>query len=195
MDWGRHTALERDFDRFAAEVSDPLLRTGHLMTGDASDAEDLVQETLLRVAQRWKRVGFMDHPAAYARRVLVNLVLHDAGRRSRQRAELWPADGAAELTDESAARALQEVDDLAEFRWALAQLPVRQRPCWCCATGLTCRSPRSLTCSAARRGRSRAPHPGRQPAWPGSSRTARRQFAEPTAPQPRKGPSDAYRRT
>jgi len=127
MDWGRHTALERDFDRFAAEVSDPLLRTGHLMTGDASDAEDLVQETLLRVARRWKRVRFMDHPAGYARRVLVNLVLHDAGRRSRQRAELRPAGGAAEAADQSAARALQEVDDLAEFRWALAQLPARQR--------------------------------------------------------------------
>jgi len=55
MDWGRHTALEREFDCFAAEVSDPLLRTGYLMTGDASDAEDLVQETLLRVARRWKQ--------------------------------------------------------------------------------------------------------------------------------------------
>jgi RNA polymerase sigma-70 factor (sigma-E family) len=127
MDFGGHMALEREFDRFAAEVSDPLLRTGHLMTGDAKDAEDLVQETLLRVARRWRRIRIMDHPAAYARRILVNLVLHDAERRSRQRAELWPQDGTAETADESAARALQEVDDLAEFRWALAQLPARQR--------------------------------------------------------------------
>jgi RNA polymerase sigma factor (sigma-70 family) len=54
-------------------------------------------------------------------------VLRDAGRRSRRRAELWPADGGAEAADESAARALRQVDDLAEFRWALAQLPARQR--------------------------------------------------------------------
>ena len=127
MDWGRHQAMEREFGCFADEVSGPLLRTGHLMTGNAKDAEDLVQETLLRVARRWRRVRSMDHPAAYARRVLVNLVLHDAGRRSRQRAELWPQDGAADTADESAARALREVDDLAEFRWALAQLPRRQR--------------------------------------------------------------------
>ncbi len=127
MDWARHTAVEREFDCFAAEVSDPLLRAGHLMTGDAGDAEDLVQETLLRVARRWKRVRVMDHPAAYARRVLVNLVLHDADRRSRQRTELWPQDSSAEAADEGAARALLEVDDLAEFRWALAQLPARQR--------------------------------------------------------------------
>jgi RNA polymerase sigma-70 factor (sigma-E family) len=127
MDWVGHRASTREFDGFAANVWDPLLRTGYLMTGDAGDAEDLVQETLLRVAQRWNRVRSMDHPAAYARRVLINLVLHGADRRSRQRAELWPQDNGAAASDESAARALQEVDDLAEFRWALAQLPARQR--------------------------------------------------------------------
>lgn len=60
------------------------------------------------------------------RRILVNLVLDGAERRTRQRAEL---DGnAAEPADESARRALLQIDDLAEFRWAVAQLPPRQRP-------------------------------------------------------------------
>jgi RNA polymerase sigma-70 factor (sigma-E family) len=127
MDWIRHRAWEHEFDGFAADAWEPLLRTGYLMTGDAKDAEDLVQETLLKVARRWSRVRSMDHPAAYARRILINLVLHDAGRRSRQRAELWPQDSRAEAADDSAARALQEVDDLAEFRWALARLHPRQR--------------------------------------------------------------------
>ncbi len=127
MEWVRNTTANREFERFAAGASDPLLRAGFLMTGNAKDAEDLVQETLLRVARRWNRVRLMDHPAAYARRVLINVVLHDAGRRSRQRTELQPDEGAAEVADEKAARALRAVDDLAEFRWALAQLPARQR--------------------------------------------------------------------
>ncbi len=127
MDWARDKAAEEEFAGFAAGSWEPLLRTGYLMTGDAAEAEDLVQEALLRVARRWNRVRSMDHPAAYARRVLINLVLRDADRRSRQRAELWPQDGEAEAADESAARALREVDDLAEFRWALARLPARQR--------------------------------------------------------------------
>ena len=42
MDWVRHAASKREFDCFAAEAWDPLLRTGYLMTGDAKDAEDLV---------------------------------------------------------------------------------------------------------------------------------------------------------
>src|SRR5580692_2092894 len=127
MEWVRNRAASREFERFVAEASDPLLRTGFLMTSNAKDAEDLVQETLLRVARRWSRVRSMDHPAAYARRILINLVLHDAGRRSRQRAELWPQDGRTEAADDSAARALEEIDDLAEFRWALARLHPRQR--------------------------------------------------------------------
>jgi RNA polymerase sigma factor (sigma-70 family) len=97
------------------------------MTGDAGVAEDLVQETFLRIARRWNRVRSMDHPTAYARRILINLVVHDAARRSRQRAELGPPGVTGEVADESAARALREIDDMAEFRWALAQLPARQR--------------------------------------------------------------------
>lgn len=127
MELVRSGSASREFERFAAGASDSLLRAGFLMTGSASDAEDLVQETLLKVARRWNRVRSMEYPAAYARRVLVSLVLHDADRRTRQRTELQPVAGAAEAADEQAARALREVDDLAEFRWALAQLPARQR--------------------------------------------------------------------
>ena len=127
MEWARNATVKREFDCFTVEVSDLLLRTGYLMTGDAKDAEDLAQETLLRVARRWKRVRSMDRPTAYARRILINLVLHDSDRRSRQRAELQPGDSAFEANDETAARALREVENVAEFRWALAQLPARQR--------------------------------------------------------------------
>lgn len=127
MELVRNKAASREFERFTAGASDSLLRTGFLMTGNARDAEDLVQETLLKVARRWNRVRSMDYPAGYARRILINLVLHDADRRARQRTELQPHEGAAELADDNAARALREVDDRAEFRWALAQLPARQR--------------------------------------------------------------------
>jgi RNA polymerase sigma-70 factor (sigma-E family) len=122
----RDSASDRRFEAFVAEASDTLFRTGFLMTGDAGYAEDLVQETFLRVARRWSQVQSMDYPAAYARRILINLVLHDADRRSRQKAELMPAGAGPDPADQDAARVLRGVDDLAEFRWALAQLPARQ---------------------------------------------------------------------
>src|SRR5580658_10617125 len=117
MDWARDAAAKRQFEGFAAAASDALLRTGYLMTGDGRDAEDLVQETFLRVARRWSRVRSMDHPQAYARRILINLVLRGAGRRSRQKAELVPPGTGTEAADQAAAQALRQIDDLTELRW------------------------------------------------------------------------------
>jgi DNA-directed RNA polymerase specialized sigma24 family protein len=82
------TASKRRFEAFAADAADTLFRAGCLMTGDASEAEDLVQETFIRLARRWHRVAAMDHPVAYARRILINLALDGAQRRSRQRADV-----------------------------------------------------------------------------------------------------------
>jgi RNA polymerase sigma-70 factor (sigma-E family) len=127
MYWATGKVSERQFEQFAASVADQLLRTGYLMTGNARDAEDLVQETFLRVARRWRRVRSMDHPAAYARRILINLVLRNAVHRSRRDAELAICGAGIEVADDAAARALHAVDDISEFRWALAQLPARQR--------------------------------------------------------------------
>src|SRR5580693_4398444 len=127
MEWVKDAASKRQFEGFAAEATDTLFRTGYLMTGDLKDAEDLVQETFLRVARRWSRVQSMDHPAAYARRILVNLVLRDSDCRSRQKAELEPQRGGAEADDQHAARALRAVADLAEFQCAWPQMPERQR--------------------------------------------------------------------
>ena len=115
------------FEAFVVDAADTLFRAGCLMTGDAGEAEDLVQETFIRVARRWHRVAVMDHPVSYARRVLFNLALDGARRRTQQRAELEPSGGQPDVSDESAARALQQVDDLAEFRWALDGLAPRER--------------------------------------------------------------------
>jgi RNA polymerase sigma-70 factor (sigma-E family) len=160
MDWAREAAAKRQFEGFAAETSDTLLRTGYLMTGDARDAEDLVQETFLRVARRWNQVRSMDHPAAYARRILINLVLQDAERRSRQKAELARQHAGTDAADQGAARALRHVDDIAEFRWALAQLTARQRAVlvlryWADlpigeVADILCSSPGTVTATASR---------------------------------------------
>src|SRR5215475_10347106 len=89
---------QNDFDRFVADNADGLVRTAYLIVGDLHEAEDLVQETLFKVAKKWPKVRRMEHPAAYARRILVNLALRGRPRRSRRRAELGqahPGDPAA----------------------------------------------------------------------------------------------------
>ena len=128
MDWLTEKGARRQFEVFAAGVTDGLVRTAYLMTGDPAETEDLVQEALLRVARRWRRVHVMDHPAAYARRILVNLVIDGQERRRRRNDELDSAeDGVDAWADESAAGALRAIDGRSEFRMALATLSPRQR--------------------------------------------------------------------
>ena len=50
-----------DFDEFVAAHVDDLLRTAYLIVWDEGEAEDLVQECLLKIARRWPRIRRMDH--------------------------------------------------------------------------------------------------------------------------------------
>ena len=128
MDWFTGGQEHRRFESFVDEVTNDLVRTGYLMTCDLSETEDLVQETLLRTARRWNRVRSMDHPAAYARRILVNLVIDGQERRERRKNELDSSNGALEeYADETATRAIRGIDARSDFRLALATLPPQQR--------------------------------------------------------------------
>jgi RNA polymerase sigma-70 factor (sigma-E family) len=122
-------AQRREFERFVRERTGPLLRTAYLLAGDLAEAEDLVQETLLRVARRWYKVAAMEQPGAYARQILVNLVIDHAGQRARRNRELAaPRAGlAAEPADDAAERALLAVNTQALLLAALTALPPRQR--------------------------------------------------------------------
>ncbi len=117
----------REFEAFVSRSTGPLFRSGYLMTADAAETEDLLQETFLRVARRWHRVRSMDQPLAYARRILVNLVLDGARARARRGEELGTSEEVTEVVDQGSVRVLSGIDDQAAFKWALAALPPRQR--------------------------------------------------------------------
>jgi RNA polymerase sigma-70 factor (sigma-E family) len=123
------TRHRTEFEGFVTDASLPLLRTAFLLVNDLGEAEDLVQEVLLRLARSWPRVGEMDHPLAYARRVLVNEAIDQAQRRSRHRQvvslDRFPESG--ELPDPAAAREFARVDVRGEVGPALAELTARQR--------------------------------------------------------------------
>lgn len=112
-----------DFDQFVAAHVDDLLRTAYLIVWDEGEAEDLVQECLLKVARRWPRVRRMEQPRAYARRILVNLALDGARARVQRRRELEP-EAAASLI---AVDPVPILETRAELLEALGQLHERQR--------------------------------------------------------------------
>ncbi|OLT16558.1 hypothetical protein BJF78_14145 [Pseudonocardia sp. CNS-139] len=121
-------AARAQFETFVGDATRDLVRTAYLLTWDLAEAEDLVQETFVRVARRWDRVRAMDRPVAYARRVLVNLVLDGAPGRSRRRAELdAETDVGPDVPDLRSTGPFHRVDNAAEVRTVLAGLPRQQR--------------------------------------------------------------------
>jgi RNA polymerase sigma-70 factor (sigma-E family) len=111
-----------DFDTFVNDSAAGLVRTAYLIVWDLQEAEDLVQDTLIKVAKRWPKVKRMEHPVAYARRVLVNLALDDKQRRARRRSELTAPEPTPNGHDPS-----ELIDTHDELIAALATLPERQR--------------------------------------------------------------------
>jgi RNA polymerase sigma-70 factor (sigma-E family) len=59
-----------DFEAFVMARSGSLLRTAFLLTGNRTDAEDLVQSALAKIAPRWVRVVAGGDPEPYVRTVL-----------------------------------------------------------------------------------------------------------------------------
>ncbi len=116
-----------EFEQFVADVGDDLLRTAYLVQWDLPTAEDLVQECLLKVARRWYRVRTMEQPAAYAKRILVNLAIDGSKRAARHRSELRAHSELEEGQDETAARDLGLVEYKHELMRAVGGLPPRQR--------------------------------------------------------------------
>lgn len=97
-----------------------------LLTCDRAEAEELVQETFIRVFQRWDRVERLESPGGYARRIALNLAASrfrrlQAARRAHHRMDV---DGVHHDPDGA---------ETVAVRAAVAQLPGRQR------TALVCR--------------------------------------------------------
>ncbi len=95
------------------------------MVGDRDEAEDIVQDCMLRIARKWPRVRAMEHPGAYARRVTFSLVLDGRPQRSRRSLELVAIDTASPPAGADATAS--SLDKRADLIRALAELPVRQR--------------------------------------------------------------------
>jgi RNA polymerase sigma-70 factor (sigma-E family) len=73
-----------EFEAYVQARSAALARTAYLLTGDVHHAEDLLQETLARVASRWPALLRKGDPDAYVRTVMYHRAV-DTWRRRRVR--------------------------------------------------------------------------------------------------------------
>ncbi|CCH22261.1 SigE family RNA polymerase sigma factor [Micromonospora lupini] len=112
------------YEEFADTRLAPLLRYAVMLTGDPHQAQDLVQETMVRVQLNWRRVAHADSPERYVRRMLTNQYV-DWKRGSWMRRVLLRGDPDESLPA-SVDHAQSAVDRDQIWTW-LSRLPRRQR--------------------------------------------------------------------
>jgi len=81
-------AAPADLAAFYADQHDRIFATLVLLVRDRSVAEELAQETFVRVCERWHRVRELDRPGAWAHRGAVNLALSKPRRRQAEKRAL-----------------------------------------------------------------------------------------------------------
>jgi RNA polymerase sigma-70 factor (sigma-E family) len=111
---------DASFVAFVESAWQRHLRLAMLLTGDRWQAEELLQDSLFRMYERWRRLSEHDDLHAYLRRVLMNN--HTSMWRRRRRESL-----VAEVPDRAAPIRPDSHADVDELRRALKTLPSRQR--------------------------------------------------------------------
>jgi RNA polymerase sigma-70 factor (sigma-E family) len=117
-------SVEADRSSFEAYVrarTPALSRLAYLLTGDHHLAEDLVQQTFLRVAGRWRRVVSAGDPDAYVKKVLYHQHISWWQRSKRV------PEAALGETDRPTADVADDIATAVAVRRALARLGPRQR--------------------------------------------------------------------
>jgi RNA polymerase sigma-70 factor (sigma-E family) len=119
--------LEESFDAFVRARGEHFLRVAVLLTGSPTEAEDLLQASLVRLYMAWPRLDAPESaPDAYLRKILVNTRRSWWRTKWRQESPVAavpdrpdPAGGGADPADRYVLGAL--------VRSALAVLPRQQR--------------------------------------------------------------------
>jgi RNA polymerase sigma-70 factor (sigma-E family) len=117
VDDGQRKRLGDLYQRYVPD----MVRLAYLMTGDPTAAEDLAQESFVRVTGRFAHLRNPDSFEAYLRRTLVNLCKNYFRRRDTERASLQLQAPPAAADPHLA------TDDLQTIKTALLCLPARQR--------------------------------------------------------------------
>ena len=114
---------DASYVEFVTARQDRLRRIAYAVCGDADRAEDVLQESLVKLYLAWSRVRKEGREEAYARRIIVRADLDDR-RRPWRRRRVLTSEG--DLARVPARRALPTEDRSALFD-ALQQLPPMQR--------------------------------------------------------------------
>jgi RNA polymerase sigma-70 factor (sigma-E family) len=117
--------MSRSFEDFATAEATPMLRYAMVLTCDAQLAQDVVQECLLRAQQKWRRIGELDAPAAYVKRMITNEYL--SWRRRKAAKDVAMSHAALDAVGGTAVDSVGRYDERDAMLRRIALLPRKQR--------------------------------------------------------------------
>ena len=109
-----------DFEIWVVTAGPDLMRFALALTGNAHDAADAVQDALVAVYPRWRRVVARGGPDAYVRRIIVNRRISWWRRVGRRETVIEPPD-------RTSASGTDGLGDSIVAERLLRSLPVSQR--------------------------------------------------------------------
>jgi RNA polymerase sigma-70 factor (sigma-E family) len=109
------------FDEFTTTHLRAVLAFAGVLTGQRATAEDIAQEVLLRAYARWDKIGCLDRPEFYVRKMVLNEFL-SWQRRSRRMILTADAESASGEPDHAV-----QFTERAALLAELSRLPRRQR--------------------------------------------------------------------
>jgi RNA polymerase sigma-70 factor (sigma-E family) len=112
------------FDEFLNSELAGLRKYSAVLTGDTQRAQDVLADGLLRAHTRWSRIGAMEFPAAYVRRIVTSEFLSEKRRWS---VRMIRPTRTGDLPEVLLADPAHAVEDRALLAHLLAALPPRQR--------------------------------------------------------------------
>lgn len=112
------------FEEFLDAELDGLGRFARVLTGDRQQAHDTLADSLIKVQMHWRRIGDMDRPLPYVRRIITNTFLQQ--KRSWVD-RMFRSMSPEALPERSSAPQLARVDDRSQLHELLGTLPRQQR--------------------------------------------------------------------
>jgi RNA polymerase sigma-70 factor (sigma-E family) len=113
------------FEEFVAARLGPLIRYATVVTWDPYLAEDITQDVLLRAQARWGRIGGLDAPEQYVKRMILNQFLSWRRRRAARMVTISPE--ALEMIAPPVPDGASATEDRDLVLRLIATLPPKQR--------------------------------------------------------------------
>jgi RNA polymerase sigma-70 factor (ECF subfamily) len=115
----RTGAVTLQFQEFFEAEYERLGRALYVLTGSVSEADELAQEAMVKVYERWHRVSGMDSPAGYLYRTAMNLY--------RSRLRQIKSRASKHIAPDPEPDGFEAVEDRDQLRRLIATLPDGER--------------------------------------------------------------------